>query len=385
MAGAACWPAPVTALDPPLGATSFLQFTPFSQFTLPCSKLQQLSRLHRAGVNLQLGPPQGGSSTTTAPMLPKLRALKLRECVLSHNILLQLAQCSGVTRVKLEQMRDGPRLDPVDVKHLLQGMSNLSRLSLARVANPWSAAVPSSFIPFLPARSLTGLTWGGSGIRSTLPDSTSALLRQLTFEHAWLIPRAFTGLSLLTKLQFKSCNLLLPVRVWPHDPGATWLHTVSVFVAALRGMHHLQHLALAHSHDPMGLGSMPPLDYAALTASSQLTYLKIASSTTQTLPTTAIQHMFPPGKQFPQLQLLLSGSCSNSAGRVTTAELRGIISACPALCALRPTDVLAADTEVSILQQLPSTCRSLTVGGKPFGDDAAGVIAQLTQLTCLDF
>lgn len=169
-------------------------------------------------------------------------------------------------------------MDPEAVKHLLQGLSNLSRVSLARVANARSAADPLGFITFLPARSLTALTWGGGGsiMRSFLPDSTSALLRQLTFEHVWLSLTAFTGLSLLTKLQFKFCNLM-PVRVWPHDPATTWLHTVSLFVAAARGMHHLQHLTLTHYLDPMGLRSAPPLDCAALTASSQLTYLEIAS------------------------------------------------------------------------------------------------------------
>lgn len=163
---------------------------------------------------------------------------------------------------------------------------------------------------------------------------------------------------------------------------------VSVFLAAVRGMRQLQHLSLVSQLDAMMLGTAQPRDCAALTAASQLTYLNVFCFDALPLPATAVQHMFPSGKQLPQLQQLLI-ACYNedddSVGPVTTAELRGIISACPALCGLDIGCVLTEDVDVSVLLQLPATCRSLKVGGKPFGDNAAGVIAQLTQLTRLEW
>jgi hypothetical protein len=94
--------------------------------------------------------------------------------------------------------------------------------------------------------------------------------------------------------------------------------------------------------------------------------------------------MFPPGKQSPQLQELSIACCDldgTTVGPVTTAELHGMISACPALSSFNIMCVLAADVDVSVLLQLPATCCSLEVGGQPFGDSTAGVNAQLTQLT----
>jgi hypothetical protein len=152
----------------------YSRFQPPS-FTLPCSSLQQLSRLDLAGVKLQLETPDqdgSGSGSSTAPLLPKLQSLKLWGCVPSNSTLLQLAQCTGVTRLKLEERhgwrllfcaRDSPHppLDRDAVKHLLQGLPNLSSLSLARVTDP------PSHIPLLPAGSLTALTLRGYG---TDPD-----------------------------------------------------------------------------------------------------------------------------------------------------------------------------------------------------------------------
>jgi hypothetical protein len=154
-------------------------------------------------------------------------------------------------------------------------------------------------------------------------------------------------------------------------------------------MRQLQRLSLMSEPSPMNLGTAQPSDCAALTASSQLSHLELFSYEEQPLPAAAVQHIFPPGKQFPQLQQVSISCCdfdgSNSVGPVTAAELRAITSACPALCGIEITCVLAADVDVSALLQLPATCRSLKVGGQPLGDSAAGVIAQLTQLTDLQW
>lgn len=104
----------------------------------------------------------------------------------------------------------------------------------------------------------------------------------------------------------------------------------------------------------------------------------------QPLPATVLHYMFPPGRQLPQLQELalwsLDGECT-AAGTVSAAELRSIINACPALCELNIAGIVKAGADVALLLQLPGTCCSLVVGGAAFGDSAAGVISQLTQLT----
>jgi hypothetical protein len=170
-----------------------------------------------------------------------------------------------------------------------------------------------------------------------------------------------------------------------------------VLLEAVRSMHQLQHLTVTADVSPLDLAHEQGHHLAALTALTRLTHFEIVSMQYPPLPATAIQHMFPPGVQFPQLQelLLYVGSyhaicCmhehdSGVVGHVTTAELRSIISACPALRRLQLMRVLAADVDVSVLLQLPVACRSLAVGGRVFDDHAAAVIAQLTQLTYLEW
>jgi hypothetical protein len=186
-------------------------------------------------------------------------------------------------------------------------------------------------------------------------------------------PVVLSSMTLLAHLQLDECKMVAG--------------SAAAFLAAVGGIRQLQHLSLIDNGDPMNLETAQPRDCAALTAASQLTHLEIFSYDTQLLPATAVQHMFPAGKQFPHLQMLSVSCCDfdtgNSVGRVTTAELRSMISACPALCCLEIVCALTQDADVSILLQLPATCSSLKVGGEPFGDSAVGVVAQLTQLTQL--
>jgi hypothetical protein len=97
--------------------------------------------------------------------------------------------------------------------------------------------------------------------------------------------------------------------------------------------------------------------------------------------------MFPAGKQLPQLQQLLlhSDHWHGFECLVTADDLPRMLRACPGLRSLQLTDVLEADADVSALLQLPSTCVSLRVAGDPFKDRAARVLAQLTQLTALEW
>jgi hypothetical protein len=324
--------------------------------------------------------------------LTSVKELKLRDCYLGPFTLLQVAQLSGITCLKLwglpaiDDDDSGCCLDPKLVTHLLQGLHNLAHLSLAR------AGPTADIISVLPANSLTALSLGyDDEDPPELPDSASRLvnLHKLKLKYAQISPVALANMLLLTHLQLFKCDML------PHEPGAEMPYLEGVdgptsFLRAVGAMRQLQHLSLVGDLDPMQLqlGEAEPSDCAALTASSHLTRLEIRAGEGQPLPATAVQHMFSAGKQLPWLRHLVlcckkEDPATAGGMAITTTDLCGIFSACPGLRSLGVVCVLAADVDASVLLELPSTCRSLTVGGKAFGSQAAVVIAQLTQLTYL--
>jgi hypothetical protein len=313
----------------------------------------------------------------------------LFDCKLSRSTLMQLAQVSTITHLELlpaelHAQRAGPRVDPDAVKQMLQGMPNLAHLKLA------CAGDDANLIPALPALSLTALTLGldWESERPNFPDSASQLvhLRTLALHRAVYSPSALAGLTLLTQLSLRSCQ--------PAPPG---LDAATAFLEAVRGMRHLQHLAVVEAYDAEALYGVSDEDVAflraadpracaALTAASQLTCLEICCEYGQPLPAAALQHMFPAGTQLSRLQhLMVSASDYEHAGGIRSADLRSAVGACPALHHLSLHGVLAADVDVDVLLELPSTWRSLAVGGAAFGDRAVPVIAQLTQLTSLQW
>jgi hypothetical protein len=364
---------------------------------LPCGQLQQLTRLDLEGLELLDTPSAGSSSSSSsssaaaaaAPELPKLQQLKLQDCRLGRAIFAQLAQLSGVTRLKLAGRYSNSPLPmrQQDVELMLQGLPNLAHLGLAY------AETPAQHILALPAASLTALPVDLRGIRKVpedmlaVGDSLSSLvcLQKLKLTQTGLSPVALASLSRLTRLQLYGC---WSRRRGNHEESqAGSEHSVPALLAAIGGMHQLQHLELEGEDDCLHtLGQ--PVHCAALTASSQLTHLQIWRWVDQPLPGTAVQHMFPAGRQLSQLQqLVLSGAEEEDSegGCITTDDLHSIVGACPALRCLSIPGVLAAGADVSALLQLPSTCASLALGGYAVGDEAAGVVAQLTQLTALDW
>lgn len=307
----------------------------------------------------------------------KLQDLRLHMCNLSRSTLLQLAQLSGVAKLELGESPnnpDGPFSQPEAVKHLLQGMSNLKWLRLEGTADA------ANIMPVLPAHSLAALILYQHGDLMKLPDSTPRLvnLRELKLTTG-LNPVALASITMLTKLQLKCCKTAAGVD-----------DNTSGFLATVRGMCQLQHLEVLDSCEAL-LQAAEPRACAALTASSQLTCLEITNVGTgqaQSLPATALQQMFPAGKQLPQMQHLvicLKWGDDADAGRITTSELSSLVDVCPALTCLDLTCVLAPDADVSALLKLPQQCQHLAIGGQAFGDEAAGVVAQLTQLTRLNW
>jgi hypothetical protein len=365
---------------------------------LPCGQLQQLSRLDLSSLELQLDTPTGSSSSTvaSAPMLPRLQQIKLYECRPDCSTLIQPAQLSGVTRLRLAQQAchswkpqfasDGIRQQ--DVKLMLQGLPNLAHLSLE-----YSDAYTDRSclgLPALPGTSLTGLTLEHAFFaKSTWADSPSRLvcLQKLKLRYAAVGPMVIASLSRLTRLQLVGCWVPEDDSLSPEEEEADAMKGAAALLAAIGGLRQLQHLELKGERDCL-LRTGQPADCAALTASSQLTHLQVYGWEGQPLPCGAVQHMFPAGRQRSQLQQLVLRGLEESWSEgpyITTADLHSIVSACPALRCLGITGVLAAGADVSALLQLPSTCASLLLGGSAVGDEAAAEVAQLTQLTALEW
>jgi hypothetical protein len=369
-------------------------------FHLPWGGLQQLTRLDVDGLDLG-NPPVGSSnstassssssSTTTtsaftapgsstalaAPRLPSVREVLLHSCKLDSSTLQQLAQLPGVTRLTVDACFN---LEPGAVSLVLEGLPDLECLTLGDAV--WD---PEDIAPALSADKLTALrlsyrcTYYVTQQLTELPGSAARLtqLRQLILEYMVFDPTALASMTLLTMLELGECE----------PSKADGVDGPSCFLAAVRGMSQLEWLTLSNDDVPLCLSMAQACDCAALTASSKLVHLEVCGAHPRPLPATAILHMFPAGKQLPQLgNFLLASALDDSTGDcITAADLHSIIKACPAIKWLDITCVLAADADVSVLLQLPPTCCSLEVGGNAFGDEAAGVIAQLTQLTSLDW
>lgn len=126
--------------------------------------------------------------------------------------------------------------------------------------------------------------------------------------------------------------------------------------------------------------------FSGLTASSQLTALRMTDKARDALPQHALEYMLPAGKQLQQLRVLhLEGAAGNSTvqGCVSAADISSIGICCPALTELVLRSAVASGENVIGLAALQSSLQSLDVEGVGFGDEAAAVVAQLTNLHSL--
>lgn len=196
----------------------------------------------------------------------------------------------------------------------------------------------------------------------------------------------------LTRLEVLDCILLSD-----NDSEALGEQTqngATAFLYAVGRLHRLRHLQVHGTNDiRTTLSAAQPQQCAALTASYHLTHLEVllceVIDALNPLPDGAPQHMFPEGKEYPQLQvvkLAVYYCCyAEMQSLMSTADLGSIIRACPALSSLDISAALQPQADLSPLLQLPPTCCDLTVGGEAFGDNAAPVVAQLTCLTSLSW
>lgn len=205
-------------------------------------------------------------------------------------------------------------------------------------------------------------------------------LVHLELQMGALQPALLGSVAQLRHLQLIGCSLLpSPIDVEYQTQGTAALLDVLTQLTAL------QHLGLELRK--MDIVSIPPQRFSALTASSHLTQLCIATEEVRPLPLHAVQHMIPAGRQMPLLQVLsiYSSVHQDLVDHVGLACLDGtdiarICSSCRNLQRLCITCALQPDTDLSVLLQLPASCAGLETGGVAFSDAAASVLAQLTQL-----
>jgi hypothetical protein len=329
--------------------------------------------------------------------MPKLQELKLESCQMSHSTALQLSQLTALTRLEFWNIRQVNllNLDHGTVKSILQPLSKLQHLKLMHFADIVTV-IPSS----VTALSL-GTEYWLAPIHSCFPQLTQ--LQQLKLADATVSPAILVSLSQLLHLQLQNCKFVPSRQFMEAMPGLmalpedTWGDTE--LLAVVRELRQLQHLSVLNYELAVAFEEVQAADCSALTASSHLTHLGIFCEEEQPLPVTAVQHMFPAGKVLPQLQHLelccgdRRYNWQDVPALMTPAELCSIIRACPAICSLDIENAMspfAEDSAVASRQQLedallqlPASCCTLSVGGEPFDDAVAAVIAQLSQLTSL--
>lgn len=384
---------------------------------LPSQVLHQLQQLDIAGFQLQIPEALTASSMQDehTPMCPSLVELSLEGATVpSPAAVLQLAQAPQLTHLNLEHLKfegvnsfDGLKDKAVlqqlhaVMSGLLQQLPQLSVLKLTGVDVGAAAAQQLSAMPRLQELSIDLCDGMTASCLDSLPGSLTSLymqdnrhgpdrpilppqlhrltsLRHLHTDFGAVQPALLAGLLQLQHLQLESCSLLpiepLAADADSNDAGAAAL------LAALPYLTQLQHLQVQVPY--FRCGDVPLALFSALTASSHLTHLYMSSDVGQMLPPGAAQHMFPAGRQLPQLRCLDFSTNADEWEEccIDAAGLAAIARCCPNLQQLKITGAWGSDADATALLQLPASCTELEVGGPAFTDAAAAVVAQLTHL-----
>jgi hypothetical protein len=171
---------------------------------------------------------------------------------------------------------------------------------------------------------------------------------------------------------------------YPDEDGAALL-------AALNQLTGLKHLALGANFWECELA---PEQFSALTAASGLTALHILGRSEQPLPEGALEHIFPEGRQLPELQLLRLDCRIKTEdeaddyyqGCMWPDDVCCIADCCPALQHLQLLRVVrpTADADwVHSMQQLPLSLSALSLAGSALRHEVAAAVARLTGLQSL--
>jgi hypothetical protein len=248
---------------------------------------------------------------------------------------------------------------------------------------------------------LRSLSLQGVGLDANILDSMTQVT-ELQLKDVLFDVTALGRMSQLQHLVLDECRLLPGETVDPNAPSMP-SQAAEAVLSAITQLTQLQVLkvvawrredvqassedcALPLQTDCFVLRDAPPAAFAALTTSSRLQLLHLDDAEHSLVPRGAATRMFPAGRSLKHLTaLLLSPQRLQFHPRshvLTTADLQSIASSCPSLQSLHIAGLLEPGTDPSPLLQL-AECRDLSVGGRAFDNPAAGVVAQMTQLTSL--
>lgn len=219
-----------------------------------------------------------------------------------------------------------PDLDDTRVQFpagVLQHLHHLTHLELR-----WGVVAPDTAGPALqPLQAFTRLVELEIGhldrrevITSSMLSGMQCLTRLELSDEVELEPGALSGTTQLQHLCLKECVTA---------GGAAG---VAQLLLRMQPLQQLTHLSMSGSLLAVE-GSKPPAEaYAALTASSKLQHLDISRCT---LPTGVWQHMFPVGRQLPNLQSLIIDNAMQPSGQYAEVpEGSRLVSCCPGLQSL---------------------------------------------------
>lgn len=394
---------------------------------------------------------QGSPSTSSragspAALLPQLLQLSLVNCYVPEQLFEQLGELTRLTQLSLynvlplnRTMRSWQGISVINAVHqqLLQQLQGLVELQLYNVYSSGEDLAPLRSMQHLQRLALTGAEGLGfakvidqtlvlpvslTNLTLTLKGSVGTLrqgvcfsgltaLQQLKIGRWDIHPGVLRGMSGLRHLTLHSLHRQLIQAVAGYSP-AELLEVLQTFI-------QLQHLEL---HD-CGLHTLLPLPaqqqhaagvggeghqqqqqqqqgyhrFAALTASSQLTALKISQTSTDPLPAAAaLDYMFSSGRVFNSLRVVAVNkwtcfSISSKHLAVDASNVAGIARCCPYLQELSLARVTDDTFDYSCVLQLPPALTSLNLSVPacsntttvPMTPVAAGYVAQLTQLKVL--
>ena len=277
--------------------------------------------------------------------------------------------------------------------HSITAMHNLQQL----IVELWSPSTTDQWPGHALPQQLTRLhvtVNGGSDVITpavtTWPACLDSMqhmqqLQDLKLQRCKLDPALLSSIAGLHMLHLDSCELV------PGMQAGT-----RALLQTLQGLTQMQEIHLIL--EPGSTHGLALELFGALTASAQLTCLKMAPFYDQPLPRGAVRHMFPAKCSKPQLQVLQlkndfvespyeddNYEDDNHDWCLGDRDLALMAAACRGLTKLELMRVVRPGATAAGLQRLPGTLRSLSVGGLGFGDAAAAAVAHLTQLQSLEW
>jgi hypothetical protein len=210
---------------------------------------------------------------------------------------------------------------------------------------------------------------GYISIMASMLSSAHRLTRLDLAEYMTVEAAVLAGKTRLQHLQIVKCTVV----------DAAGNDAVAQLLSHLQQLQQLTHLNLSGTlWDGVEEDNPPASGYAALTASSKLQHLDISECA---LPAGAWQHVFPAGRQLPQLRDLNITELERAAGgEISAPEGRRLVSCCPGLqCLLM--QAVQDSAELLVALRGLSGLRTLHWGDVHAGMDA-DIAQEGLQLVC---